>query len=131
MNGIVQMLSQPTAHRLGWTLVHSIWEGAAIAAAYAVVRIALRHWSASARYIAASIALSTLFAAPVITLFYITPLAPPQTGELHGIVTPEVGRRFASSRESLEVAAVSPQYINRAAELLNRLLPWILQFWLL
>src|SRR5436190_17938891 len=98
MNGIVEMLSQPTAHRLGWTLVHSIWEGAAIAAAYAVVRIALRHWSANARYIAGCIALSALFAAPVITLFYASPQAPPQNGELHGIVTPDVRLRFASPR---------------------------------
>ncbi len=120
MNGIVQMLSQPMGHRLGWTLVHSIWEGAAIAAAFAVVRVGLRHWSASARYIAACVALLTLLAAPVFTVFWTTPLALPQARALtDGILAPDAGLTFASSTQSLAIATISPDYINRTAELLE------------
>jgi uncharacterized protein (TIGR03435 family) len=51
--------------RLGLTLLHFLWQGAAIAAIYAIARI--RTHSAQARYILACIALAAMTIAPVIT----------------------------------------------------------------
>lgn len=54
--------------RIGWALIHSIWQGAAVAGLLAVAFAALRH-SASARYLAACAAMAAMLAAPVITFF--------------------------------------------------------------
>jgi beta-lactamase regulating signal transducer with metallopeptidase domain len=52
---------------LGWTLVHFLWQGAAIALLLALANRALRRASAQARYVAACAALLLMLAAPVAT----------------------------------------------------------------
>ena len=42
MNAIQFLSSQPWVERLGWTLVHFLWQGAAIAALYAAARCLTR-----------------------------------------------------------------------------------------
>jgi hypothetical protein len=39
MPAIQMLASQPWVERLGWTLVHFLWQGALIAALYAIVRV--------------------------------------------------------------------------------------------
>jgi beta-lactamase regulating signal transducer with metallopeptidase domain len=55
---------------LGWTLVHFLWQGAAIALVYRVADIALARRSANARYVLALGALLGMFAVSVGTLAY-------------------------------------------------------------
>jgi parallel beta-helix repeat protein len=57
----------PIAQRLGLTILHSMWQSAAIAALLAVVLAALRRAPASLRYLAACTALATCLAVGVIT----------------------------------------------------------------
>ena len=64
---------------LGWTLVHFLWQGAAIAAALALVQTALRKRSAQARYRAGCIALFLMMAAPLATLGIILQRAEPHS----------------------------------------------------
>ena len=52
---------------LGWALVHFLWQGALIAAAYALVSAALRRAGPNARYLAGCLALTAMALAPVAT----------------------------------------------------------------
>jgi beta-lactamase regulating signal transducer with metallopeptidase domain len=69
MNGLIVWLMAPWAERLGWTLVHFLWQGAAIAAALAVVRIVTA--DPRLRHAAACAALAAMAAAPVLTFVWL------------------------------------------------------------
>jgi beta-lactamase regulating signal transducer with metallopeptidase domain/uncharacterized protein involved in exopolysaccharide biosynthesis len=66
-------MNDSIAHRLGWALLHSIWQGALAAIVLAVLHSALRRRSANARYLVACAMLCAVAAAPVITFFYLAP----------------------------------------------------------
>lgn len=70
--GIFQMLenifSQELVQRLGWTLVHFLWQGAAVAILLAVALRLLRKASADARYCLACAALGLIVLLPIVTL---------------------------------------------------------------
>src|SRR5690242_4454874 len=61
----------PLAGAVGWTLLHSLWEGAIVSAALAAALVALR--SPRARYAAACIAMLTLLVAFGLTLVRVMP----------------------------------------------------------
>ena len=71
----MQILSaQPWVERLGWTLVHFLWQGLAIAALYAAARRAMaRRSSPNARYLLACAALAAMMAAPLATWVVMRP----------------------------------------------------------
>ena len=48
----------------GWTLVHFLWQGAAIAAVAAAGLRLLRHGSPQARYVLACVALTAMLGSP-------------------------------------------------------------------
>jgi len=61
--------------RLGWTLIHFLWQGAAITALYAVIRaLTRRSLSAQGRYALACLVLAVMLAAPPVT-FLLVPAA--------------------------------------------------------
>lgn len=90
----------PLVERMGWVLVHSLWQGAAIGLLCALVLLVLRGASPNARYLAACAALALTAAAPVAT-FFAWPPKPVAIASPREIVTP-VAPRLAD-------AAVSPQ----------------------
>jgi len=51
MNYLSSLISGPFIDALGWTLVHSIWQGALIASLVAIIMIMLRKGSAKSRYL--------------------------------------------------------------------------------
>src|SRR5207248_1461054 len=60
--------AEPLVQRLGWTLVHSLWQGVLVAAVLAVVlRLLLRGAPANVRYAAACAAMSMMAFAAVFT----------------------------------------------------------------
>ena len=68
MNAIQILSSQPWVERLGWTLVHFLWQGLSIAVLYAAARRAVaRTSSPNARYLLACAALAAMMAAPLVT----------------------------------------------------------------
>jgi uncharacterized protein (TIGR03435 family) len=78
--------------RLGWTLIHFLWQGAAIAAVYAAAR---RFFAgANGRYLLACAALAAMMAAPVITWTALAPLdgapvvAADRTARVPSVATP-------------------------------------------
>ena len=77
MNVMQLLSSQPWVERLGWTLVHFLWQGTLIAALYAAARRAARAAAPNARYLLACGALLSMLAAPLATWRAMQP-APPQ-----------------------------------------------------
>jgi beta-lactamase regulating signal transducer with metallopeptidase domain len=67
MNTLLDLLQQPLARRLGWTLLHFLWQGALLAVAYAAVRGLVHRRSANTRYLAGCLTLLLMAAAPVMT----------------------------------------------------------------
>ncbi len=121
MNAIQFLSSQVWIERLGWTLVHFLWQGVLLAALYAAtLRWMIRSSSPNARYILGCCALAAMMAAPFVTLMRlsgVTPIAP------HG-----------SSRISAEVppvtAVVASVPADSASEPSERFLPAVVVIWL-
>src|SRR4029453_6446596 len=66
---------------LGWTLLHFVWQGAAVAALLASLNLALRRATPQARYLAACASLLLMLALPVLTFRAVSAAesAPPTT----------------------------------------------------
>jgi beta-lactamase regulating signal transducer with metallopeptidase domain len=75
MNGPAYWSASPWVEAIGWTLLHSLWQGAGVAMALAVVLGVLRRAPAQARYLAACAAMMLMVALPVATLL--------RSGDIH------------------------------------------------
>src|SRR4051812_2791359 len=67
LNFLNEMIGSALVQRIGWVLLHSLWQGALIGAVFATSRFFLRRYSANARYAVACLSFSLLLAAPVVT----------------------------------------------------------------
>jgi hypothetical protein len=67
MNVLVNLFSETWARRLGWVLIHFLWEGTVIALVLAILLRLLTNASSHTRYILAGIALLICAIAPAIT----------------------------------------------------------------
>ncbi|MCD4830640.1 MAG: M48 family metalloprotease [Anaerohalosphaeraceae bacterium] len=68
MDTLENVFSQEVIQRLGWTLVHFMWQGIAVAIVLAVVLKMMKKSSANLRYIIACIGLAVMVALPIATL---------------------------------------------------------------
>ena len=75
MSNIANWLSPEVLRTLGWTLLHFLWQGAGLAALFAVAAAACR--SASARYALAVGALVLMLMSPVVTFTWLRTQANP------------------------------------------------------
>lgn len=64
MNFFGELLSSSLMERLGWTLVHSVWQLGALACLFGLFMTALRRRSATVRYVVACVTLGTMVALP-------------------------------------------------------------------
>jgi len=71
MIAIENLVRAPLANSLGWTLLHSLWEGMAVALALLSIFCVIR--SAQARYVSACVALAVIAAGFVFTFFLLRP----------------------------------------------------------
>ncbi len=79
MNGIQALGSEPGVARFGWTLLHFLWQGTAIAALYMLIRSMFgRALSPRTRYALGCAALIAMVLAPLLTYFTISNAAIPQ-----------------------------------------------------
>lgn len=67
MNAVIQVFSAPLAERIGWVLVHSIWQGTIVALILAMALRLLRQRSAETRYLSAAMALLVIVVCPFLT----------------------------------------------------------------
>jgi bla regulator protein blaR1 len=121
MTSLTNWLSPSTMHSLGWTLLHFLWQGTAVAALAAVAMTLCRR--ASARYALAVGALVLMLAAPVATFFFLTrsgasiPAKSSSVGE-----TQPTSSNNVTARTSAGFARLSPTLDT---------LPWLVEAWLL
>ena len=62
------IISQQIVQRLGWTLIHFLWQGATVAILLAVMLRLLKKSTANMRYLAAFIAMAVIVFLPIVTL---------------------------------------------------------------
>jgi beta-lactamase regulating signal transducer with metallopeptidase domain len=120
MTALTSWLSPSVMHSLGWTLLHFLWQGTAIAALAAVLMMLFRR--ASARYALAVVALVVMLAAPVATFFFLTspgaavPAPTYPVAEKHPVAAANV----AAPASGFSRLSPSPST-----------LPWLVEAWLL
>jgi beta-lactamase regulating signal transducer with metallopeptidase domain len=69
---MITLLNQPWTERLGWTLLHFLWQGILVAALYALARaLAGGRISARGRYTIACASLLTMTVAPALTYWWL------------------------------------------------------------
>ena len=76
MTYVQAFLSQELVQALGWTILHSLWQGALVALALSVLMVFLNRQSAQVRYFISITALFTTLAIAVFTFWsiYQTPV---------------------------------------------------------
>jgi uncharacterized protein (TIGR03435 family) len=122
MNAIPLLSAQPWVERLGWTLLHFLWQGALIAAIYIAARsLAVRYRSPDVRYVLACAALAIMAAAPILTWIQLRP-EPPET--VAASFTAPLSAAGAAPARSLPVYLAGGAY--RAAP---SLLPGVVAAW--
>ena len=109
-------IASPVAAAVGWTILHSLWEGAAIAALLGALLLGTR--SPRIRYAASSIALLAMAGAFVVTLIHLLP-----EGASPGLRVS--GQRFMLWRTAPEAAQPAGLIPDLAA-----LAPWLVPFWM-
>lgn len=150
MSGVsaaVQFLDGPLPQRLGWTLLHFIWQGTVLALLLWVALVILRRSPAHVRGLAACAALLAMAGAPVVTFCKME--APRASGYGLSPVTATGSERAigpGSARTATEeerVRASVPagnakgsgdfsgeSVTKRAAELAGAFVPWVTPVWL-
>jgi Zn-dependent protease with chaperone function len=120
----------PLIERLGWTLIHSLWEGMLAWLGLRLALVALHRRSAQARYFAGCAALALAIVAPWLTFFRLAAVA--ARVSLPGTATrlapglgmaqaPQVGRVLAGSHVWLDI-------VQRDLAVLA---PWLVLAWML
>jgi hypothetical protein len=105
MSGIEILFQQPWVTRAGWTLVHFLWQGSAIAILLAAVRASAVRWlTARARYGLSCAALALMVVAPLAT--------------------------FLASGNPGAAALPRPVWPVAGGETWERVLPWFVVVWL-
>jgi beta-lactamase regulating signal transducer with metallopeptidase domain/uncharacterized protein involved in exopolysaccharide biosynthesis len=128
MNILNEMIGSALVQRIGWVLLHSLWQGALIGAVFATSRFFLRRYSANARYAVACLLFSLLLAAPVITFLLKGPRPSPA---FFPAPVPVVGR-FSTAQIFTpgSTSASSLSALQFSVGVLSQMAPWLAMFWL-
>jgi beta-lactamase regulating signal transducer with metallopeptidase domain len=121
MTSLTNWISPSTMHSLGWTLLHFLWQGTAVAALAAVLMTLCRR--ASTRYVLAMGALLVMFAAPVVTFLFL-----PSSGKTRPAKPALIAETQSSTARV--AAASSSSGFSRLSPSLDAL-PWLVEAWLL
>jgi beta-lactamase regulating signal transducer with metallopeptidase domain len=124
----------PLIERLGWTLLHSLWQGALIWAAVEIALLALRSAAARTRYAVACAALGLFALAPVVTFLRLDLPARLHSNEHIGVTVAKnspVGDSATAPLSKPEPVA-GPAYAStpHPAARLRPFLPWLVYAWL-
>jgi beta-lactamase regulating signal transducer with metallopeptidase domain len=129
MTSLTNWLSPSTMHSLGWTLLHFLWQGTAVAAMAAVLMALCRR--ASTRYTLAVGALTLMLAAPVATFFFLS-----SSSAFSGAPVPAKSSSAAETQPT-EANNSADNTVARTSTGVSRLspsldnLPWLVEAWLL
>ncbi|MFC5271081.1 M56 family metallopeptidase [Adhaeribacter terreus] len=122
-------LSQELTQALGWTLLHSLWQGALVALALSVVLVFLNRASAQVRYFISATALFTTLALAVFTFFRLYQ-------EPAQITTPATTTTFSAQNHSVSTVAAASEtwyeslpFADFFASYFEKHLPLIVTIW--
>ncbi|HTA46546.1 MAG TPA: GWxTD domain-containing protein [Bryobacteraceae bacterium] len=104
------------AKALGWTLFHSLWEGAIIAAMLVAALAVIR--SSRARYAASCFAMLVMVVAFICTFVRVMPLVPGSHGKISGVLLPALAD---------DSAILTGSFAGFSA---TDLLPWLTPVWI-
>ncbi len=126
MSAIQILSSQPWVERLGWTLVHFLWQGVSIAIPYAAARRSVaRTSSPNVRHLIACAALAAMMAAPLLTWGLMGPSdASPDAAYLIRSVP------AAPSTTAATIALPASVRANLSDVGSPQFLPWVVIVWL-
>ena len=124
MNSLTLWSSPSTLHPLGWTLLHFLWQGTALAALAAVAMTVCRR--ASTRYAAAVVALCLMLVAPVSTFFLL--LHSPADAGVNSY--PVVATEWTRDHVVKQIAPSANSTIGRFSPSFDAS-PWLVELWLL
>ena len=141
MIALENILSQEIIQKLGWTLLHFIWQAATVALILAILLRLLRKSTANLRYIIASLALALIILLPLITIQLVPVSAPHMEARIVPVparaVLPTVEMPASETiilEEPLQSESVTlmpaVSWKQRAVELLEPALPYIVSGWL-
>ncbi len=106
------LLSQPVVERLGWTLVHFVWQGVIVWACLAIALWRMKNYTAPARYLASCAALIVLVVLPVLT-FGVVRVDPAASDHLAEAAPENVGLGSISTHDAAQAGrpayAIRPQ----------------------
>jgi protein involved in polysaccharide export with SLBB domain/beta-lactamase regulating signal transducer with metallopeptidase domain len=130
MNTLNELLVHPIFQRLGWTLVHSIWQGAAVAMLAAIALAMLGRRSSQTRYLVACGGLLVMLVALVVTFFILPgPILRPD------IVAPMDQPVVRATGVMLAPRVIAPMLQSQPpltlAEKLQQLLPVCAALWII
>ena len=134
MNALTEILSHRVVYKLGWTLLHLLWQAGVVAMLLAILLRLLRRASANLRYIVACTALAMVVVLPVVTIQLIQAPAP------YSAVRAESASALSPQVETEEIVLLMPlapiqapaiPLKLRAVALLEPALPYIVAAWLL
>ena len=127
MNAMQILSSDAWVERLGWTLVHFLWQGLSIALLYAAARrVMARRSSPNGRYLLACAALAAMMAAPLVTWRLMRP-SDASPGAAYHI------RSIPPAPATSDVAAATlPDSVRATVSSVQpaQFLPWVVIVWL-
>ncbi len=132
MSFVTGLVDHPLAQRVGWVLLHSIWQGAVAGAAFGLARHGLRRRSAQARYAAGCLALALLAAGPLATVVLWPALAPPGQSGLAAQGAAGLSALVSGpARAAASIGDGTDSLLRLGAEWCWRLSPWVAAAWAL
>jgi len=85
----LELFSQPVVLRLGWTLVHFVWQATVVAVIVAIVLRFVKKQAASLRYAIAGLALVLIVVMGIVTMMQVEVSAPMSLATQHGALIEE------------------------------------------
>ena len=120
MNAIQTLAAEPWVGRLGWALIHFLWQGGLIASVYAIARIGMIQ--PRVRYFLACGALLAMIAAPVATFVRDVPSGSVPYHAAHS-------RAQSSARSEWSTAPIASSADPGRSSWLDSVMPWFVTAW--
>ena len=147
MDLIVANFTNSAVQKIGWSLIHFIWQATTVALLLAILLKILRNSSASLRYIISCTALGLMILLPVVTMQYVTVPAPPLIVNIESATAPvvlpveptnEITMSLTGTIEYEDITPVESEGIvsivpwkQRAVDWLEPVLPYMVCGWLI
>ncbi|MHC4207064.1 MAG: M56 family metallopeptidase, partial [Planctomycetota bacterium] len=139
------ILSQEIVQKLGWTLLHLVWQAATIALLLGILLALLRKSTANLRYIIACAALGLIILLPIVTMQLVTVSTPqpitniepppaiviPLTQQIREISVVETTIPEGPAQHEITGTVYKTSWKQRASDLLEPALPYLVSAWLL